>query len=193
MAVGCGGAAGNAAADAAVDADGGPCGTHMEPGILKLANLVPAMGASVVNQTIVHSFTVVNAPGDFTNFDLRYGPSHTAGVPTPNGPRFQTTISGSDVAYQLTATSWSLAPGHVEWVASGGFDTSKGCTWNFPSPLFSYDITAGPDGGAATEAGQQSVLDAPENFDLPPGEAASALDAGLTLEAGASLDVTAVD
>jgi hypothetical protein len=137
----------------AVVADGGICGTNADPGILEFRGLTPAMGAAVDNQAIVHGFTVVGAPADFKTFDFKYGPAHTAGLPTPASPRFTTTISGSDISYLLTIDSWSRSPGHVEFSASGGFTTSKNCSWRFPSPLFSYDITGGPDGGAAAETG----------------------------------------
>jgi hypothetical protein len=189
--------------DGAAPADTGICGTHADPGILKLTGPSPAIDATVANQAIVHGFTIVGAPADFTNFDLRYGPSHTAGLPTPANPRFHTTVSGSDVIYQLTIDSWARAPGHVEFSANGGYDTKEGCTWNFPSPLFSYDLTAGPDGGTTAEAGGavdgytkaidaaidgSSKPDIPESFDLPAAEVAGGLDGDLSVDSGASLD-----
>ncbi len=183
-------------------ADAGICGTHMNPGILKLTNLAPAMGATVNNQAIVHGFTVVRAPAEFSSFQLKFGPSHTAGLPTPEKPKFQLTIVGSDIIYQLTIDSWAHSPGHVEMVASGGYDLGS-CTWNFPSPLFAYDITGGPDGGAGPEAGGRldgsaqpidggvdsaGQPDVPENFDLPAAETPGGLDGGVAAESGASLD-----
>ena len=188
---------------AAAGADAGVCGTYADPGKLKLAKLTPAIGASVVNQAIVHGFTVVGAPAVFTNFELRFGDSHTAGLPTPANPKFPTPVTASDLVYQLTIDSWSRAPGHVELVASTGYETSKGCWWIFPAPLFSYDVTAGPDGGLTAEAGGgldtsgkpvdattdgPSSLDVPDNFDLAAAEATSSFDAGTSTEAGASLD-----
>jgi hypothetical protein len=146
----CGGAA-TRGEDAAL-ADAGICGTHANPGILKVKNLTPALNATVNNQAIDHSFTVTSAPAQFSSFDFKYDPSHTAGLPSPPNPHFQLTTIGSDVLYHLTIDSWAH-PGHVEVLASGGYDTLAGCSWSFPSPLFSYDVVGGPDGGAASEAG----------------------------------------
>lgn len=189
--------------DSAVIADGGICGTNAEPGILNLAGISPAPRATVANQAIVHGFTVVGAPADFTSFDFKYAASHTAGWPTPANPRFTTTVVGSDVIYLLTIDSWSNSPGHVEFSANGGYTTSKNCAWNFPSPLFSYDIIGGPDGGASSEAGASSdgppkaidaaidapiELDAPESYDLPGTEGAAAPDAGMSTASDSSLD-----
>ena len=192
---------------ATAGADAGICGTYADPGILKLTNLTPAIGASVVNHAIVHGFTVVGAPAIFTNFELRFGDSHTAGLPTPANPRFPAPPTASNLVYQLTIDSWSRAPGHVELVASAGYETSKGCWWIFPSPLFSYDVTAGPDGGATAEAGggidtspkpvdasidSPSALDVPDNFDLAAAEATSGFEVGAsTIDgAGAPLDAS---
>jgi hypothetical protein len=142
--VGCGDGGGQG-----VGADSAVCGTHEAPGILTLSSLKPAKDASVVNQTIVHSFTVLGAPADYRSFQLVYGDGHTAGLSTPADPKFQTTLSGSNVIYQLVIDRWAYAPGHVVLNAKGSFDTMQGCTWAFPSPLFSYDITPAPglDGG----------------------------------------------
>jgi hypothetical protein len=139
---------------AVVAADSGRCGTHANPGVLTLTSLVPALGSTVPNQTIVHGFTVVGAPAVFTNFDLKFRPSHTAGLSVPADPQFQVTQSENNVIYQLTIDSWSRAPGHVELVANGWYDTAQNCTWVFPSPLFSYDLSPGPDGGVTAEAGR---------------------------------------
>jgi hypothetical protein len=171
---GCGGDASisKPSSDAGIDAG---CGTLDDPNILKLSGLTPAMGESVVNRQIVHGFTVKNAPASNVNFDLRYGANHTAGASTPDRPRFQTTIEGSDVTYLMVIDAWSRAPGHVEFSANGSFTTSKGCTYAFPSPLFSYDITPGPtpDGGVGPEAG--------------PG------DTGANADSRVAIDLAAVD
>jgi hypothetical protein len=131
-------------------ADSGICGTAAEPGVLKLSNLSPALGGSVVNRNIVHSFTIVNAPADYYDFVLLHGDGHSAGLSTPDSPRFTTTKTGNSISYQMTIDSWSNAPGHVVLNTNGTFETSKGCRWVFPSPMFSYDITSAPapDGGA---------------------------------------------
>lgn len=163
--------------DGAVDTAVGLCGTHSDPGILKVTGRTPVIGASVPNQNIVHGFMVDNAPAIFTAFTLRYGDSHTAGISTPFEPTFQATVSGSNLIYQMTINTWSHAPGHVEIVASGGYDTSKGCSWVFPSPLFSYDVTAGLDASAAEVPGD------------PDGGGTVAVDAaGMVSIDGASVD-----
>jgi len=191
--------------------DSSVCGTHSEAGVLTLINIVPAKGASVPNRNIIHSFTVVNAPGDFHDYlDLIYGDGHTAGVSTPPDPTFQATISGSDVKYQMLIDGWNNAPGHVVLVARGGYDTSKGCTWVFPSPLFEYDITAvgTPDGGATpdskpavdglgwiigpvdTAGARAAEVGAPEvapSVEVSP-EAARPLDVSTEIDGGAALD-----
>jgi len=198
----CGGGAGQRG-DAAV-AEAGICGTHADPGILKLTNLTPALGATVYNQAIDHGFTVVNAPAQFSSFEFKYGPSHTAGLPSPENPRFQLTTTGSDVVYRLTIDFWTRSPGHVEVLADAGYDTMAGCSWSFPTPLFSYDVVGEPDGGAGPEAGGgvdgaggpidgslipvfhldaplkfdgETVVDGPTPLDAPTGS----LDAGIDL------------
>jgi len=154
--VACGGGGSNSA-DSAVDA--GACGTHANPGILKLTGLTPATGTTVLNQNIVHGFVVEKAPAIFTSFSWQYGDTHTAGISTPFDPVFQVTESGNNLIYQVTIAGWSRAPGHVEIVASGGYDTSKGCSWVFPSPLFSYDVTPVLDAGVAGEGAMDGGLD----------------------------------
>ncbi|MBN2573824.1 MAG: hypothetical protein JXP73_04600 [Deltaproteobacteria bacterium] len=164
--------------------EAGICGTHANPAVLELANLTPALGATVANHAIVHSFTVVRAPAQFNNFELRFGASHSAGLPTPEKPRFEMTVTGSDLLYQLTIHSWARSPGHVELVASGGYDTAAGCTWSFPSPLFSYDIVGAIDAGAALEAGSARPLDAATDV---------ALDSAAASDGGAPIDAPPVD
>jgi len=151
--------------DSGAGADSGICGTANEPGVLKLSNLLPVLGGSVVNRAIVHSFTVVNAPADFYSFDLLHGDGHSAGLSTPDSPRFKTTRSGNNISYQMTIDSWSNVPGHVVLNAAGTFQTSQGCTWAFPTPMFSYDVKAAPvlDGGATLDVGS---ADAPRGYDL---------------------------
>jgi hypothetical protein len=184
--------------DGGVGADSGICGTASDPGVLKLADRSPALGASVVNRDIVHSFTVVNAPADYYAFDLLHGDGHSAGLSTPTDPRFRTTRSGNNISYQMTIDSWSNAPGHAVLNVRGTFETSQGCTWAFPSPLFSYDVTPAPaaDGGLALDA-QQAVdgagkpdlglVDVAQNSSDASSEAssdASALDSALDGAAG---------
>jgi hypothetical protein len=158
------------------------CGTYDNPGILKVTGRSPAIGATVLNQGIVHGFVVENAPAVFTTFTLKYGATHTAGVSEPSDPKFQATVSGSNLIYQLTIDRWSHAPGHVELVTSDGYQTRAGCYWAFPSPLFSYDITPGLDGGAAEAKG--SVDGGVSSVDGP-----GALDTASALDTQAEIDV----
>ena len=62
----------------AAPAEAGICGTHADPAILTLTSLTPALGTTVANHAIVHGFTVVRAPAQFNNFELKFGTSHTA-------------------------------------------------------------------------------------------------------------------
>lgn len=185
VAAGCGDSGG-----AGSDSDGGVCGTLSSPGILKVARLSPAPGASVSNRNIVHSFTVVGAPAEYNTFDLIYGEGHTAGLSAPAYPKFKTTISGSDVEYQMVIEGWSHAPGHVTLNARGSFTTAQGCTWTFPAPLFSYDVTATPgiDGGMDGSSAEISVI-ADGGWTLPdvpvdlPAEAVAGLEVGSVVDA----------
>jgi hypothetical protein len=194
---GCGGASVHTV-DAMV-AEAGFCGTHANPGILHLENLFPPQGGTVNNHNIVHGFTVTDAPAEFSHFDLRFGPTHTAGLPTPENPKFAVATVDSNVVYQLTIVSWSRSPAHVELLASAGFDTSAGCSWSFPSPLFSYNIVGGPDGGAPPESATQQdagvPVDAARDVALPPADAPLVDDArppvDAPLDGGARLPVDA--
>jgi hypothetical protein len=187
---GCGGASVHPG-DAAV-AEAGWCGTHDDPGILMLADLMPPLGATVDNHDIVHGFTVLDAPAEFRNFELKFGPNHTAGLPNPEQPKFTLVTVESDVTYQLTIVSWARSPAHVELMASAGFDTSTGCSWKFPAPLFSYDVVGGPDGGGTTvdaPAKPDAALpaDTPADRALPPVDAP--LDGSTLPTVDASLDI----
>jgi hypothetical protein len=188
--------------DQGASADSGICGTAAEPGRLKLSNLSPALGASVMNSNIVHSFTIVNAPADYYDFALLHGDGHSAGVSTPDSPRFTTTKTGNNITYQMTIAGWSNAPGHVVLNTNGTFETSKGCRWVFPSPMFSYDITPapGPDGGVTdtkpavdgwrlpdAPVVDVASVDAPMGYDLAA-EAAMGVDSMIDAVAG-SFDV----
>jgi hypothetical protein len=184
-------------------ADAAVCGTHSNPGILTLSSLSPAPGASVPNRNIVHRFTVVNAPGEYPDFGLVYGDGHTAGVSTPDDPRFETTRTANDIKYQLVIDGWSNAPAHVVLNAGGSYDTSKGCTWVFPSPLFEYDVTAvaTPDGGAMPDTKPAvdglgwpigtGPLDTARAPDVVSAEVTSSVE--VASEAAAPLDVAQVD
>ncbi len=192
------GACGGGDSGGGVDANTVVCGTHDDPGVLQVIDILPALGSTVVNQGIVHGFTVVNAPAIFSNFTLLYGSTHTAGLSTPSDPTFQITESGSNLLYRLTVDSWSRAPGHVELRASGGYDTSKGCSWVFPSPLFSYDVTPVPVGDAGGEAGAavdgglgpaDVPLDISPRLDVSTGvDGSGAIDASSEIDVPIALD-----
>jgi len=194
---------GSSSADSAVDADNGVCGTHSNPGVLKLTGLMPATGTSVINQEIVHNFTVVGAPASNVNFTFLYGPTHTAGVSTPSDPKLEATLSGTNLTYRFTVDSWSNAPGHVELRASGGYDTPKGCTWVLPSPILSYDVTpvldagatgetkGGIDGGTASPYDVPSALDVPATIDVASAlDVATEIDAPLVFDGPATIEVS---
>ena len=192
---GCGGS-GSTSPDSAVDATIGVCGTHANPGVLNVTGTTPASGTSVVNQGILHTFTVVGAPAYFVNFQLVYGPTHTAGTSTPSDPKIQvTTSANNNLTYQFTVDAWSLAPGHVEVRASNGYDTTKGCAWVFPSPLFSYDVTPVLDAGVAGETkggvdgGSTGSHDVASTIDGPaPLDVTSALDIPVEIDVPIALD-----
>lgn len=188
----CGGG-GTESHDAAVDAavDGGICGTHSNPGVLKLTDVLPATGSTVVNQGIVHGFTIVNAPAEFTSFKIIREDTHTAGISTPFDLQFQATKSGNNLYYRMVVESWTIAPGHVELRAAGSYDTKNGCTWVFPSPLYSYEISPAPipDGGFPPETGKDGPAKPVDtSLDLIPAiDAPSPLD--VTSTASDTLDV----
>lgn len=180
---------GSGGADGAVGTDGAVCGTYANPGVLQLTGLSPAPGSTVLNQGIVHGFVVVDAPAIFTNFTLNLGVSHTAGISSPADLKFTVTGSGSDLVYQLTVDAWAHAPGHVELEASGGYETLKGCSWVFPTPLFSYDVTPVLDASAgeakgAIDGGAIGPYDGPRAFDAP-----GVLDAPISVDSSTELDV----
>jgi hypothetical protein len=184
------------------DADAGFCGTHENPGVLVPTELSPALGATVVNQSIVHSFTIVNAPAEFNSFKIVREDANTAGVSTPFDLQFQMTKVGSNLFYKMVVDSWSIAPGHVELRAGGSFDTKNGCTWIFPTPLFSYNITPAPipDGGTLDTAQPiDNAMDVPSPTDAPgldgPGmiDGSNVIDTAIELDTPAGIDGVALD
>jgi hypothetical protein len=118
------------------------CGTILSPDEFTLSNIQPALGSSVPNSNIVHSFTI---DGQLLRATLAIATSsaHTAGDPTP-ALTFTVTASasGQDSVYTADPVTWAM-PGHVELIQSGDEqNTTTGCVSYFPSPLFSYDVTA---------------------------------------------------
>jgi hypothetical protein len=118
------------------------CGTILSPNEFTLSDIQPAMGSSVPNSNIVHSFTI---DGQLLRATPTIGTSsaHTAGDPTPPLTFTVTaSASGKDSVYTADPVTWAM-PGHVELVQGGVEEnTTSGCVSYFPSPLFSYDVTA---------------------------------------------------
>jgi len=109
------------------------------PTVLELSDLTPALGATVTNDAIVHSFDIV---GDVT-FDglaLSYPDAHTAGAADPELTFHHepaTTLSN----FTAAAVTWETAPAHVEINSPIVYQTPEGCAYQLPAPLFSYDVT----------------------------------------------------
>jgi hypothetical protein len=123
--------------------DDNKCGTQAKPGILNVEDRIPKVGASVVNSNILHSFTVKDSPIESQDIYLNLAllsPKHTAGGSTPGTLTWTVEESGKDITWSTTINAWQTAPGHVEIVSGGGGWESAGCYYDWPSPLFSYDV-----------------------------------------------------
>jgi hypothetical protein len=116
------------------------CAGLSNPAVIELTELEPALGASVPNEAIVHSFTIT---GDvaFTSIAFAYSKLHDAGDARP---ALELTYSNeaSGVVYTSGPTSWENAPSHVEMAVPLVYETAAGCAYTLPVPLFSYDVTA---------------------------------------------------
>jgi hypothetical protein len=123
--------------------DSKSCATGSTPTQYQISNLSPAVGSSVPNTGNVLSFTIV---GELVELMPTFGPTaaHTAGAGMPNPLTWTLTASGKDSVYTSQPITWAKAPAHVELSVAGEFQTADGCFSDFPSPLFSYDITAAP-------------------------------------------------
>jgi hypothetical protein len=121
------------------DPSGPTCAGISSPVVLELAELTPALGATVPNDGIVHSFTVTGEIA-FTSIAFAYSKAHSAG---DANPRLEFSYSQEDggVAYTAEPTRWENAPGHVEMAVPVVYETSEGCGYRLPLPLFSYDVT----------------------------------------------------
>jgi hypothetical protein len=117
------------------------CAGPNAPAELHLANVTPAPGSTVANDAIVHSFSVQDDIA-FEDILLAYPPAHTAGASDP-ALTFSYKISSTTVDYTGVAVTWEAAPGHVEIDAPVIYQTPEGCSFQLPTPLFSYDL-AGP-------------------------------------------------
>ena len=111
-----------------------------DPTVLTLVNVNPALGDSVPNEAIVHSFSITDDIA-FSDIALAYLETHTAGTPDP-AIEFTYTISTTTTDLTSAPIVWSNAPGHVELEAPIVYQTPDGCAYTLPSPLFSYDVTA---------------------------------------------------
>lgn len=145
------------------EGDGGSgCGTADDPVVLTVADQQPEADSTVVNEAIVHSFTVVDAPGIFPTFALVAGPDHTAGVLAAT-LRVVGELDGDDLRYTIDPAEWSVAPGRVQFGFAGTYQGPDECVYEFPATVFDYEVVlpvfdgdAGTDGGspdAATDIG----------------------------------------
>jgi hypothetical protein len=116
------------------------CQGVSNPAVIELTELEPALGESVPNEAIVHSFTVTGEVA-FTSIVFAYSKLHDAGKASP---ALELTYSneGSGVVYTSEPTSWENAPGHIEMAVPVVYETAAGCAYTLPVPLFSYDVTA---------------------------------------------------
>ena len=118
------------------------CGTVQEPLEFTISNVSPAIGASLPNSGIVQTFTIVGKYLKIDNGSFALPASHTAGAPSPTPIVWTYAPSGADTVYTSAPITWQTAPGHVEFVPAGLLETTDGCVSTFPTPVFSYDITA---------------------------------------------------
>jgi hypothetical protein len=116
------------------------CAGINNPTVLTLVNLAPAIGDSVPNQAIVHSFSITDDIV-FSDIALAYLETHTAGTPDP-ALQFTYTIAETTTDLTSPPVVWTSAPGHVELEAPIVYQTPDGCAYALPSPLFSYDVAA---------------------------------------------------
>ena len=139
------------------DQGAGSCAAGDDPIVLTIADPVPEPDSIVANAAIVHSFTIVDAPGIFQTFSLLAGPDHTAGVLTST-PRVLGKASDHDLHYTMDPAEWTVAPGHVQFGFAGRYEGPDGCQYEFPATVFEYDVALpGPGGeisdGAALDGG----------------------------------------
>ena len=117
------------------------CGTVQEPLEFTLKDVSPALGASVPNSGVVQRFTIVGKYLQVDNGSFALSAAHTAGSPSPTPIVWTYAPSGDDTVYTSVPITWQTA-GHVEFVPAGLLETADGCVSTFPTPIFSYDVTA---------------------------------------------------
>jgi hypothetical protein len=120
---------------------GGDCGTVSNPDPFVITNVEPAPGASVPNAGIVHRFKIVGT----VYVDMIhpvFAAAHTVGEPAGD-TTWTITPAADGASYQSTGVTWATAPGHVEVQFGGAYASpADDCVLAFPSPMFSYDVTA---------------------------------------------------
>jgi hypothetical protein len=124
------------------DGDGTPdpsCRTTRAPTTVEIKDVSPAIGASLTNSGIVHTFTIV---GRHVTFGLKFDLSaaHTAGQTVPSTVPWTLTFNGADSVYASEPIRWQNAPAHVEVVDSSGLHQDSECLM-LPKQMFKYDIT----------------------------------------------------
>jgi len=142
------------------ESDGGSgCGTAADPVVLSVADQQPEADSTVVNEAIVHSFTVVDAPGIFQTFALLPGPDHTAGV-IASTLRVVGELDGDDLRYTIDPAEWSAAPGHVQFGFAGTYQGPDECVYQFPATVFDYEVVLPVfDGGDADGGSPDAATD----------------------------------
>jgi hypothetical protein len=118
------------------------CGSLEQPRQFTISDVSPALGASVPNTGVVQRFTIVGQYLQIDNGSFALSAAHTAGAPTPTPIVWTYAPSGGNTVYTSAPITWQTAPGHVEFVPAGLLETADGCVSTFPTPVFSYDVTA---------------------------------------------------
>jgi len=128
------------------DEQTGPVCPTTDAMTVTLTNVSPAAGGSVTNSMIVHTFQTVDLDARLPSLQLATLPTHTAGaIPQSVAPTVTQVArpggSGTDFLYSFTVT-WPTAPGHVALAEPALYvDPTTNCKFQFPSPLFDYDVT----------------------------------------------------
>jgi hypothetical protein len=117
------------------------CGGVGAPAELHVGNVTPELGSTVVNDAIVHSFSVLDNVA-FDDLALSLAPAHTAGASEP-ALSFEYVLS-TTTDYTASAVTWETAPAHVELDSDAIYRTPDGCAYRLPTPLFSYDLEPAP-------------------------------------------------
>ena len=131
------------------------CGTLASPDLLVVTDVQPVADSTVVNQDIVHAFTVVDAPGLFQSFTfLSPDGQHTAGELSPTPFSFTVTQMGDDLRYEAAPVAWQVAPADVAIQVQERYTVDEVCYVAFPDPLFRYTITEPGGAGGAGGSGE---------------------------------------